>query len=333
MSRRVPILGFLLALLCIVSSSAAMAGDAHPGKLLYAKGANWRAEINVSAPLDAEVSWDVEGCIVIGPSPCKGVKIAKGGALSLSSEFLKSYFAGPDIGVVNVPEGAWSASSFLEFNDGSSRTVFTAPALRWTLDNALDDYRSATAARTLAVRDRDGKIVEPERSTCSTFYVESEHGTAVQVVSYGADGKRARGADGHTAPTDVYFLGPRSAAQGCLGDWLNADGSIRVHGPSFTAGSVRLSFGCAGVGPCPGPQRTWFIVTKGPLTGATVETLPVQNIGAVEGTSSSVRAEAAAGDDSRGAIIRLHGPAPATLVEAVDRHNADVQRQRQESSQ
>ncbi|HEX8851229.1 MAG TPA: hypothetical protein VF761_17015 [Gemmatimonadaceae bacterium] len=320
--RRFPTLGVLLAVLCMVFSvAAASAADAFPGKVFYAKGANWRAEINVAAPVDAEVTWDIEGCIVVGPSPCKGAKIAKGGALTLSSDFIAGYFAGPAIGVVNVPEGAWSASSFLEFNDGNTRTAFTVPALRWVLDNPLDDFRAATAARTA------------DKSTCSTFYTEAEHGTAIQVVAYGADGDRARDEDGNYSPTDVYFIAPRAVAQGCLGDWRNDDGSVRVKGPSFTAGSVRLSFGCAGVGPCPAPQRTWFVVTKGPLSGATVETLPVQNIGAVEGTSAAVLAAATAAGGERAALIRLHGPAPDALREAVELHNAEIRRMRSTSDE
>lgn len=319
--RRFPTLGVLLAVLCMVLSVAsASAADVFPGKVFYAKGANWRAEINVAAPLDTALEWDVEGCIVVGPSPCQNIKIDKGGARTLSSSFIADYFAGPDIGVVNVPAGAWSASSFLEFNDGHTHTAFTVPALRWALDNPLDDFRAATAARTA------------DKTTCSTFYTEAEHGTAIQVVAYGADGERARDEDGHYSPTDVYFIGPRSVAQGCLGDWLNADGSVRVKGPSFTAGSVRLSFGCAGVGPCPAPQRTWFVVTAGPLSGATVETLPTQNIGAVEGTSAATLAAATASGGERDALIRLHGPAPDALRDAVETHNAAIRRMRDSSA-
>lgn len=326
--RRSPVLGFILALLCIVcSAAAAHAGDASPGKLLYAKksaafgnagaGSHWRSEFNFAAPLDASVSFDLDGCVRIGPNPCLGVTIPKGGAKTFDSDFVRDWIAGPDIGVINAPTGLWAASSFLEFSDGVHRTAFTAPVLRWVLGSQLDDFRAGTAART------------SDKTTCSTFYADSETGTAVQVRAYGADGQPAKTVDGDVAPVDVYFLSPQSAFQGCLADWYSPDGkTLYAKGATFSAGTVRVSFGCGGVGPCPGPQRTWFIVTKGPLTGATIETLFVQEVGPVEATSASVRAEAAADGDLRGVLVHLHGAAPAALVEDVERHNADVERMR-----
>jgi hypothetical protein len=327
MLRRSPTLGFVLALLCILTSVAASAGEAFPGVLFYAKGANWRSETTIAAPLATDVAFNLDNCVKIGPSPCDNLKIAKGGAFHINADFVSNYFAGPAIGVFAAPAGAWTASSFLEFSDGVHRTAFTVPVLRYNLDSPLDDYRSATAARKPEVRNEQGEIVEPERSTCSTFYTDADHGTAIQVVSYGADGDRARDAEGNPVPTDVYFLEAHVAAQGCLGDWRDATGSLQALGPVFDAGSLRLSFGCAGVGPCPGPARTWFVVTKGPVTGATVETLAVENVGAVAETSPAVRAQAAA-DDVRRALIRLHGRAPNALRDAVEQHNADVTRWR-----
>ena len=317
MSRRYPVLGFILALLSIGFAVAASAGDATPGKLLYAKGANWRSEINIAAPLDSALSFNLAGCVPIGPNPCQGINIPKGGAKTFSAAFVHDWIDGAVIGVIDVPAGAWSASSFLVFDDGKSHTAFTAPTLRDVLSSSADNYRAGVAASNA------------DKTTCSTFYNESAMSTAVQVTSYGANGEPAKTKDGSPAPIDVYIVPSHVATQGCLGDHLNKDGSVASFGPAFDAGSVRIAFGCAGVGPCPDPQRTWFIVTKGPSTGATVETLPVQNVGAAPATPASVQSEAiATTGETRGVLIRLHGPASAELTKAIDRHNADVERMR-----
>jgi len=328
--RRFPTLGFVLAVLCMaLSVETARAGDVSPGKLFYAKktaaygnttpGSHWRSEIAFAAPLDASVSFSLTGCVRVGPSPCEGLQIAKGGARVFGADFVTQNFNGPTIGVVDVPVGLWSASSFLEFNDGTTDIAFTAPQMRWVLDNKLDDYRAATAART------------GEKSTCATFFNDSTQPTAVQIISYGADGQRAKTVDGNTPPIDVYVIPANSAAQGCLADWYTPDGKeLIAKGATFDAGSVRLSFGCAGVGPCPAPQRTWFLVTKGPLSGkgATVETLPVQNVGPVEATTASVVAQAAAGADYRDALVRVHGDPSPQMAAAIAEHNAIVRRMR-----
>lgn len=279
----------------------AQAGDTFPGKLLYSKGKTsfWKAEINIAAPVGQAIDYHISQCINVGPFPCD-FHIKAGGALTITSDFLRDTLAfnEPEIGVLDAPMDCVSASSFLSFNDGHFRTAFTAPTLRWRLDNPLDDYRAYVAGNNAG------------KQTCVTFYNEAEESATITVRSFDETGELVIDPATHWyAPFDVYYIPSKNVMQSCVT-------------PKFDAGSLRLQGGCIGYGPCGGTGKTWFVVTKGPGSGATIETLPVQNLGAVE-VNSTASAIAPAAHDV-GAPIRVHGVAPLKALEAIERHNAEV---------
>ncbi len=316
MTRRSLLFAALYALMfSFLAASPLMAADASPAKLFYAKGLNWRCEINVPAPLDVGLNFDLDGCSPLFTTPCRNITIPAGGARVFGSLFIANSFDGPPIGVINAPTP--DASSFLAFSDGITSTAFTAPVVHDSLSSSIDVLRAAVAART------------DEQTTCVDLYNSSQtSATAVQITSFDGDGKPAKTKAGDPAPVDVFLVPPQSVAQWCLQDWKNPDGSIRSLGPYFSAGSVRVSFGCGGIGGnvCPGPQETWPLVTKGPSSGATVETLPVHKLTASSSASASVSAATSAAGAQ---LIRLHGSAPLDLIKLVDRYNADILRARE----
>lgn len=235
-------------------------GDVFPGKVIYAKGVSddnsrkspWTCAIKITAPKDADVNFDASAGLVVGPNVGHLV-VPKGGARVIYSDELRGYMRGnaPEIGVMDSA-AAISVSSFLWYDDGKTRTAFSSYALLQRLSSNADRFRVGTAVNT-------AKTPQGEIGTFVTLFNTGDEWTPVMVAAFDKTGQSIGG--------ETLIVAPFAIVQQKVSQ-------------SFDAGTLELYFGC-NFGPCPtGRSPTYFLVTSGPSSGATVDSLKAQNIGA-----------------------------------------------------
>lgn len=234
--------GFALALLCIVLGAIAAIGAEYPKATLYAEGGAWHTVVSVKAPLTSSVIWPITRCNIGFAGGTLSIP-ANGAALVRNIGGLQCERA--DFGVVPGPITGES-NSFLEFNDGKSRTDFFVPQ--------LPPFAGAAAVfRSRAI------VNNAELATFIAAYNDGPKTATLRVLVFDGSGKQI-------ATETVFAIRSKSLGFQQLATRLDA-------------GSVQIEIGCTGFS-VPGACDTdagpiYGFVSVGPLSGASVDVQPI----------------------------------------------------------
>lgn len=228
------LLSALVLVACAMSARALSFGGAD-GKVLYAKAPNWSSDLVIRGysghPLEAVFT--LSNC-KLGPVP-EILVAGHGGAVVKDFGRLQ---CGDDFGLLNVQAaGLFDPTTFLQFNDGKTRTSFEAPVLYANIGQTGKVFRAGGIRNTASDAAYLVLINIGESTALYTVNVLRTNGTVIGSESVIAN----RGL------TFYRLLTPLDS------------GSITI--------APGLTVGCPG---CQSTSETYGLVTVGPTTGETV---------------------------------------------------------------